>query len=218
MEDVYPIGINSTFSKWNTVCNTTLGDCGCDNCQGNVQDVPSRLDDLSQYEKWLGLWPKTKAHNPQSFHGENYWMRDPTVAEEVVMNILAFNHGAKAIFSWVYPAPLDLAQIHGVLAKVVTRAPVVDFIVGAKPTMVRVAGLEILDAAFWVIGKKMLVSVVNGGYDDIDEPISLSFPDSVQPKGASLSVWGSIPWQVLAGKLTVGGLSAMTASMIILDL
>lgn len=37
MEDVYPIGINGTFSKWGTACNATLGDCGCDNCAGAVQ-------------------------------------------------------------------------------------------------------------------------------------------------------------------------------------
>jgi hypothetical protein len=28
MEDAYPVGINATYSKWNTTCNETYGDCG----------------------------------------------------------------------------------------------------------------------------------------------------------------------------------------------
>ncbi|KAK0615919.1 hypothetical protein B0T17DRAFT_656983 [Bombardia bombarda] len=113
MEDVYPIGINATFSKWGTACNATLGDCGCDNCAGSVFDVPHRLDDLSKYERWLGRWPKTKLHNPQSFHGEGYWGRDPTVQEAWAMNALAVNHGAQGFVSWVWPASGELGAAHG---------------------------------------------------------------------------------------------------------
>lgn len=33
MEDVYPVGINATFSvRWGTECTPDYGDCGCDNC------------------------------------------------------------------------------------------------------------------------------------------------------------------------------------------
>ena len=40
MTDPYPIGINATYSeRWKTPCNTTYGDCGCDNCVGSVKDV-----------------------------------------------------------------------------------------------------------------------------------------------------------------------------------
>lgn len=53
----------------------------CDVCQGNVQDVSARFESLAQYEKWLCLWPKTKGQTPQSFHGEDYWLRDPTFEE-----------------------------------------------------------------------------------------------------------------------------------------
>lgn len=82
MADVYPIGINATYSKWGTPCNATLGDCGCDNCAGAVQDAPDRWDDIAQYERWLGRWPPgPKFHNPQAFNGEDYWFRDPTAAE-----------------------------------------------------------------------------------------------------------------------------------------
>ncbi|KAL3957513.1 hypothetical protein ACCO45_008091 [Purpureocillium lilacinum] len=87
MEDVYPIGINSTFSKWGTPCNATYGDCGCDNCEGNVQDVGRRLDDLARYEGYHGLWPKTKAHNPQSFHGEVVNGGYEPIGDDVVISL-----------------------------------------------------------------------------------------------------------------------------------
>ncbi|PHH71985.1 hypothetical protein CDD83_5060 [Cordyceps sp. RAO-2017] len=57
MEDAYPVGINSSFSKWGTACNATYGDCGCDNCAGDVGDVARRLDRLARHERRLGLRP-----------------------------------------------------------------------------------------------------------------------------------------------------------------
>lgn len=217
MEDVYPIGVNGTFSKWGTPCNATYGDCGCDNCEGNVQDVPSRLDDLARYESWLGLWPKTKAHNPQSFHGEGYWLREPTVDEEVAMNALAFNHGAKAIVSWVWPTSDDLAAIHGEFASVVTRSPVLEFVVPERAMRVDVPGLEILDVAYWKSGDALLLCVVNGGYEPIDGEIVISLPDSVVPTGVKGAVWGDASWSV-SSDIRLDGLDGMSTQMVILDL
>lgn len=217
MEDAYPIGVNGTFSKWGTPCNTTYGDCGCDNCQGNVQDVPNRLDDLAQYEAWLGLWPKTKAHNPQAFHGQDYWLRDPTVDEAVAMNALAFNHGAKSIIAWVWPTSDVLAQIHGDYATVVTQSPVMDFIVGEKAHMIEVADWEILDVAYWRSGSEILLSVVNGGYVAINETVKIALPDSVVPVSIVSSVWGDIDWQLTGDGVEVAHLGDMSTYMVILE-
>lgn len=217
MEDAYPIGVNGTFSKWGTECNTTYGDCGCDNCQGNVQDVPSRLDDLATYEAWLGLWPKTKAHNPQSFHGEGYWLREPTVDEAVVMNALAFNHDAKAIVSWVWPTSDDLAVIHGALASVVTRSPVVEFVVAEKANRLSIADLDIVDVAYWVQGGEMLLSVVNGGYDPIEEEVVIPLPESISPGSLTSVIWGDAPWTVGA-EVKISGMGAMSTNIIIIQL
>lgn len=216
MEDVYPIAINSTFSKWGTPCNTTYGDCGCDNCQGNVQDVSNRLDSLKRYEDWLGLWPKTKAHNPQSFHGEDYWFRDPTVLEEVAMNALAFNHHVKSIISWVWPTSDDLAQIHGKFATVVTKAPVRDFIVLGQAQQLDVPAIEVLDVAYWELGNEVFLSVVNGGYDPIEENIRITLPTSLSPKGIKSIVWGNATWDIQNHEVQVGRLGAMSTDMIIL--
>jgi hypothetical protein len=225
MEDVYPIIINATFSKWGTACNTTLGDCGCDNCAGNVQDVGRRLDDLANYERWLGRWPKTKIHNPQSFNGEGYWPRDPTADEEYVMSLLAFNHGAQSLISWVYPTSDILAAAHGRLAKVVTVEPVVDFLVGAdRPTSAAVGatpGADLVDAAYWVVRdgqhRRALVSIANGAYVDINQTVTITVPTA---KAVSSVPWGdaSAGWKVDGDKLTVPKLPALSTALLILDL
>lgn len=216
MEDAYPIAINSTFSKWGTPCNATYGDCGCDNCQGNVQDVSRRLDDLARYERWLGLWPKTKAHNPQSFHGEDYWSRDPTPAEEVAMNALAFNHGAKAIASWVWPTSDTLAQIHGDFARVVATAPVREFIVSGTAERVDIRGLEVVDAAYWTSGKQVLLSVVNGGYEPISGEVKIPLPGSITLTTEDATVWGNGTWTIGHREIRLGGVAAMSTNMVIL--
>lgn len=219
MEDAYPIGINSTYSKWGTVVNSTYGDCGCDGCQGNVQDVPDRLDGLGRYEQWLGLYPKTKAHNPQAFHGQDYWLRDPTADEAVAMNALAFNHGAKSIIAWLWAPPTDaLARIHGEYASVVAAAPVKDFIVGEKAQMVEVEGWENLDVALWRSGSEMLLCVVNGGYVSINETVRITLPDSVSAVSVVGNVWGKMDWQLSGSTVDLSHLGDMTTYMAIFAL
>lgn len=219
MEDVYPIGINSTFSKWGTACNTTLGDCGCDNCAGDPQDVSHRLDDLTQYERWLDLWPKTKFHNPQSFHGEDYWSRDPTAQEEWVMALLAVNHGAKGIISWVWPASDVLGRAHGELSEVLTVSPVVDFVVGGDTPHAVDVGVPLVDVAYWVVGRKMLVSVVNGGYVDVGQTVTVALPKKVKIKGIASVPWGGgNGWTLNGGKLSVPSLKALSTTLLVLDI
>lgn len=216
MEDVYPIGINSTFNKWGTPCNRTYGDCGCDNCQGNVQDVSNRLDNLIQYERWLGLWPKTKAHNPQTFHGENYWFRDPTNDEEVAMNALGFNHDAKVIASWVWPFSESLGVIMGKFGSTVANQPVRDFIVTGKAQLVKVKSHEVVDAAYWVGESQVLVSVVNGGYEAIQGEISIPLPKSITLKSKDAVVWGNGTWTLGEGEIRLSKQSGMATNMVIL--
>jgi hypothetical protein len=70
LQDTYPIGINATYSiPFNTYCNFTRGDCGCDNCVGSLFDVSDRLDDLATYQEWLGKWRKPLWSVLQAFDG-----------------------------------------------------------------------------------------------------------------------------------------------------
>lgn len=218
MADPYPIAINATFSKWGTPCNATYGDCGCDNCAGSVQDVPRRLDALARYERWHGLWPKTKVHNPQSFHGEDYWFRDPTQAEEVAMHALAFHHAAKSILSWVWPTSDALGAVHGAFAKRVATAPVRDFIVLERPEKSEVQGSQVVDAAYWERGGQVLLSVVNGGYETIDEAFAVPLPKTIRPQKVGDVVWGNGTWSIKDGEVRLGLVEAMSTNMVILQL
>ncbi|KAG5973547.1 hypothetical protein E4U55_000430 [Claviceps digitariae] len=233
MEDVYPIGINSTFNKWGTPCNTTYGDCGCDNCVGNVQDVSTRLDTLAEYETWLKLWPKTKAHNPQTFHGEGYWSRNPTDEEVVAMSALAFHHGAKLIAAWVWPYTDSLGLPMGNFSAAVSRQPVRDLLVKGQALRLNVVGsvepvpTGLVDAACWVGegGDKLLVSVVNGGSKALDGLISIALPEGIVVKKPESVVWGNGSWSWSTDKqrggvgiVTLRGQSAMATNMIIVDI
>ncbi|KAI0007320.1 hypothetical protein F4779DRAFT_592380 [Xylariaceae sp. FL0662B] len=219
MADPYPIGINSTFSKWNTVCNATLGDCGCDGCAGTVQDVSTRWDAIAQYEHRLGrptaaALAQPKFHNPQAFHGEGYWARDPSPGEARAMNALAFNRGIGGIFAWTWPSSAELFDAHTDMAAVVTRAPVRDFLLGARPRALDLDGL--LDAAYWVQGSQAMVSVVNGGYADA-EALSIALP--ISAAGVAAVPFGELPWRLVGGgELAVDVLPAMSVSLVILDL
>ncbi|SPQ21793.1 60256065-94d0-4055-a1e5-ca8724674e66 [Thermothielavioides terrestris] len=218
MADVYPIGINSTFSKWGTVCNATYGDCGCDRCEGVVGDVVTRLEDWARFERYLGRWPKTKLFNPQAFHGEDYWLRDPSTEETWVMIALAVNHGAKGSIAWVWPPSDVLAEAHGKMATVLTGEDVVGFIVGGdgpRRIEVDVPGTEVVDVACWVAGGKMLVSVVNGGYVPVEGGVEVPVPNATVIESTP---WGSVQWKLEGGKLSVPLLPALATSMVILNL
>lgn len=98
-EDAYPVAINATYSvEWNTPCNTTYGDCGCDNCVGELTDVSTRLDEIQTYLENLpgGIrkptWPVI-----QAFGEQEYWRSIPSVAEVENMMMLSVNHDAKGL-------------------------------------------------------------------------------------------------------------------------
>ncbi|KAK3299364.1 uncharacterized protein B0H64DRAFT_422840 [Chaetomium fimeti] len=217
MADVYPIGINATHSKWGTACNATYGDCGCDNCEGTVWDVPRRLEAWRGFGAWLGRWPKTVLLNPQAFHGEDYWLRDPGVGESWVMVLLAVNRGVKGVISWVWPTSAVLAAAHGELARVLTRGEVLGFVVGGEgPSVLEVEaeGTEVVDVAGWVVDGRMLVSVVNGGYVDV-EGVAVLVPNTTAIESTP---WGTVEWKLEGGKLSVPLLPALATSLVILDL
>ena len=69
MQDAYPIGINATYSTvWNTSCTREVGDCGCDNCRGDYEDIRDRMYDFAMRLKVLG-WERSKTvwTVPQAF-------------------------------------------------------------------------------------------------------------------------------------------------------
>ncbi|CRG91005.1 hypothetical protein PISL3812_08053 [Talaromyces islandicus] len=217
MEDAYPIGINATWSqKWDTPCNTTYGDCGCDNCLGELQDVSNRIDDLARYQEYLGQSPKPIWAVPQSFDGEQYWDRNPTEDETWVMNQLSLNHGAKSIMMWTFPTLDHLATANSLQSKVITKSPVLDLLTGTQPQPLSIPGHQLLDVAYWIVGNQALVSIVNLDYAETSSEISIQL--SFDAAAISSTPWGSVDWKLSGNALKVQGLNATATSLVILDL
>lgn len=217
MEDAYPIGINATWSiPWDTPCNTTYGDCGCDNCVGELQDVSNRLDDLARYQQYLGQLAKPLWAVPQSFDGEGYWDRDPTVDETWVMNQLSLNHGAKSIMIWTFPTVDELATANSEQALVLTKDPVLTSLTGDQPHAIPVNGDALLDVSYWVVGDQALVSIVNLEYASTSAAIAVLLPFNAS--SITSSPWGAVDWELADNTLSVQGLDALVTSLVILAL
>lgn len=225
MEDAYPVGINTTYStKWNTPVNLTYGDCGCDNCVGsfNLLNVPTRVDDLKKYATWIGgsaITRKPIWAVPQAFSGEEYWSRDPTAAETWVMDLLAFNHGAKGRLAWIYPPSAVLGNATSQLAKVVTVSPVVDYLTGANPVLIQdaTAGNSSLDVAYWSRnGQGILLGVVNPVDLAVAAPVRITLPAGLNVSTIMSEPWGGVKWTI-DGKtlLATDGLAGLETSYVI---
>lgn len=220
MEDAYPVGINPTYSRpWNTTCNETYGDCGCDNCVGQLTDVSDRLDSFSNYQQWLGRWPKPLWSVLQAFHGEGYWSRDPTVKETWAMILLSFNHMAKGMMSWVFPASTKLNNAHAAFAKVATVPPMSEFLLNANPIPIIGEGLESIDVAYWQIGEQYMVSVVNTQRQENHANVRIELPFSA--RHIKHQVWQNVAWELTETHgsvlLTTRGLEKLETSVVILD-
>jgi hypothetical protein len=65
-----------------------------------------------------------------------------------------------------------------------------------------------------VKGGKMLVSVVNGGYVDV-EGVEVLVPEATVIESTP---WGDVKWKLEGGRLSVPLLPALATSLLILDL
>lgn len=229
MEDAYPVGINPTYSiKWNTTVNATYGDCGCDNCEGsfNLLNVAARIDNLKSYAAWLGGSAVTRKPIwavPQAFSGEQYWSRDPTAEETWVMDLVAFNHGAKGRLAWIYPPSPVLGNATSQLAKVVTVSPVVEYLTGANPVLVQdatAAGNGSLDVAYWARrGQGILVGVANPvNSTAAAAPVRIALPGGLNVSKITATPWGNVSWSFDGSALiAAGGLAGLETSYVLLQ-
>ncbi|KAF2673755.1 hypothetical protein BT63DRAFT_365206, partial [Microthyrium microscopicum] len=157
LTDPYPVAINATFSTiYNTPCNETYGDCGCDGCRGDVSDVSNRIEKYKYYQRNLGGEAGTKViwGVPQAFGGSEYWSRPPTHQEEGVMAMLFLNHGAKGLVSWNWPTTDEIRALTSGLAKALTAREVTDFLLFSAPTQLTISST--FDATAWRIGKQIM--------------------------------------------------------------
>lgn len=190
--DAHPIGAG--VSKWHTNCNTTYGKCGCDNCKGNVADVPARLDNLAQHEKWLNHWPKPKMQSLQSRPGgENHLPVSPSANEVVAMSALALNHGAKGVLPWAWPVDNETTALHEKFVHVMNKGIVNDMLTKTAPRKFRLKKYKHLDVSYWLLNKTLMLSIVHLGKKPHRRPIVINLPD-IQPTKITSVLWGSASW------------------------
>lgn len=222
LEDAYPLATNLTYSTvWNTTCNDTYGDCGCDGCfhdaSSTFASIPARLDRLALYQEWLNE-PKPLWGVPQAFGNQSYWTRVPTAEEEVVMTMLRVNHGAKGIVMWDWPEADDdgLGDVTSQLSSVFQNEDVVGFLLGSSgPTRLDVdGGGGLVDAAGWVMSDKMLVSIVSMDYSVLN---GIKVNLGRQAKAVGQMYWGSAGWTV-DGETVTKDLAGLEAGLFAVEL
>jgi len=164
MQDTYMIGNNVTWSnEWNTSCTPDFGDCGCDNCKGDFEDISARMDSFKERLDVLG-WERTKAvwTVPQAFGGAEYWPREPTGNEFLVQSIIGVNHGALGIVPWDDPTPSDIKSAASSFAKALPS--MTPFIFSPRATFLNLTYNRI-DVGFWTVGPKTLLLAANLNYN-----------------------------------------------------
>jgi hypothetical protein len=213
--DVYPIGINATFSIYGTICNETYGVCGCDMCEGSFKDIYSHIDEFARRDEILRA-DKIQWFTPQAFGNETHWDRIPTGDEVAVMTVLAINHGAKGIVMWDYPSYPDIMAMTEKLAKVLPTDELAGYFLGAPLTKaLPVSGADEIDAAAWVDPEtgKVLVSAINMSYKALATSIQVSLPEGVEAEAVEEVFWGERDWAVDGNTITVQGLSGLEVAI-----
>ncbi|KAJ7628391.1 hypothetical protein FB45DRAFT_918172 [Roridomyces roridus] len=176
MPDTYTIANDPSFStKYNTSCTPDFGCCGCDNCQGELEDISGRLDDFASRLDILG-WARTRGvwSVPQAFGGEEFWTRPPTGREFAVQAILSINHGARGIMPWIDPTPADIKSVASALAKALDQAKTFIFDPRAQ---FRSLQTDRVDVGMWSVGKETLLLIAN--LNEREGEVELPLPDSV---------------------------------------
>ena len=228
ISDVYPISTNTSYSAvYETPCNATYGCCGCDDCHGAFEDISDRINENERRNGLLG-WQKTQWAAPQAFGNETFWTRYPTAAEEVVMALLAVNHGAKGLVAWDFPTTSELSAVTEKLAVVMTSSRMASFLLEKPLTQtLTVTGGSRVDAAIWVDAhaKEALLTVINLNYGDIAAAVQVALPHGIQATGIKDVLWGDVNWALSGQRWTKGsvvtsssGLLGLQVSMVVLKL
>ncbi|KAF1968866.1 hypothetical protein BU23DRAFT_540385 [Bimuria novae-zelandiae CBS 107.79] len=175
LEDTYPLIKSSTFSTvYNTVCNQTYGDCGCDFCHVNntaypefeglpFKDVVDRTDNFYQFQRWIGQKETKPVWGvPQWFYdADSFWSRWATKEEAVVMALLRVNHGAMGVVGWIFPTSPEIQAATTEMAGVLTSEDVTRLLTeGTGKHLTPSYGADDIDAAAWVWEDEILVIAI----------------------------------------------------------
>lgn len=119
---------------------------------------------------------------------------------------------------WTWPTSAALADVTSRFAKVATSIGA-GFWVGANGRILETKGAlsGTVDAAAWVVGQGMLVSVVNVA-GVINGRVTVTLPDGVQAKAIRQAAWGSSGWVISGGnQLVRTGIGALESVILVID-
>lgn len=165
IQDAYPIGINATYSPvWHTECTPDFGHCGCDNCQGNLADIKTRVQTYKERLNIMGF-DRTKSvwTTPQAFGSGAYWNTTPTGQQWAAMGFTSFSHGALGSKSYQYPTTTgNVTTIEGTSTNltILIKDFIQPFIVDPNATYASYDYLGV-DAGLWNNGTAYLLLVTN---------------------------------------------------------
>ncbi|KAM0751480.1 hypothetical protein T439DRAFT_347353 [Meredithblackwellia eburnea MCA 4105] len=185
MQDTYPLYVNTTYStEYHTVCNTTYGCCGCDNCEGNFNDIVSRIDSYYDRIHYTGRDLNATVWSTfQAFSGQ-FWSQNLTESQYLVMSVLSINHGSTGIISWQVPTTDDILNANLVLSN--SLSSLIPFIL--SPSSLRSvpstnSTIGSIDTALWTQSSSSLLLVANLGAApstfNVNFPSAFSSPASV---------------------------------------
>lgn len=154
--------LNNTETQ-NTSCTPDFGDCGCNLCNGDFEDISTRMDEFT-YRRFVEGWDRSKTlwTVPQGFGATEYWSRAPTGAEFVVETALAINHGAKGSVSWSAPATADITTAGAGLSRAL-KDSLKEYILNPKAFFQHEV-VDRVDVGMWTVGGKSVVLVTNLNY------------------------------------------------------
>jgi hypothetical protein len=235
LEDTYPIIKNSSFSiPYNTACNSTYGDCGCDNCHVNntaypeyvkypFKDVSDRVDNFYQYQKWTAATPHIKSvwGVPQAFYDEGtFWSRWAEPKESALMILLRIVHGAKGIVGWLYPTSPSVESVTSDIAQILTQPTITALLLGTPRQPLTVYAIieeTIIEAAAWVGERQMLVVLAYQGVKEHGAKLSVWLPERVKTVE---TLYGPKSWMIVESGTMLGtaGLQGLQANIFLAEI
>ncbi|KAG4221199.1 hypothetical protein PC116_g30324 [Phytophthora cactorum] len=102
------------------------------------------------------------------------------------------------------------------MARVVTNAPVSDFLLGGQPDgSISVDNEKLVDVAYWVRESQIMISIVNGAYNDINGPFSVRLPET--GRRIAEVPFGNLSWNLVDAQLVTNKLPTLSTSLVIID-
>lgn len=112
------------------------------------------------------------------------------------MTLLSINHGAKGVVMWTWPTSPPLSDVSTQFAKLATGAGPT-FWLGAVERQIQVIQGALVDAAVWVVGDQMMVSVVNVG-GDVSRSVVVILPDGIVAQSVKHVFWAVVGGRYVA--------------------